>query len=347
MKKTIISLAIAAGMAASGAASAEVYGVLHASIDSADTGSNVDSMDMKSQTSAIGVKGSEDLGDGMKAFYKAEFQVDITEAGGLTGRDQYVGLNGGMGTVKFGTMSSNFKQMGGTVDPLYRTTLEGRGALAMQSSMLHGGAGRTRGRMTDLVQYSSPKMGGMQLVINTTFDAANTTGPAPKDIDETIGVGFRYEAKDFNVYVDMIDMSGEQNPAKAAKLNTDGSTTAGTAGDDVVVSESATKIGGSYEMGALKIGAQIEQTEDLVGNDYRMLSVAYKVDGNNSVYFTTGQAVDNDSVGGAKGSTSFALAYDHKMSKSTDLYAGYGSRDDNDGASKDYTVITAGMRVKF
>ncbi|MDH5613089.1 MAG: porin, partial [Gammaproteobacteria bacterium] len=223
------------------------------------------------------------------------------------------------------------------------------GALAMQSSMLHGGAGRTRGRMTDLVQYSSPKMGGMQLVINTTFDAANTTGANKKDIDETIGVGFRYEAKDFNVYVDMIDMSGEQNPAKATVYNTDGTIkTAGVLGDDVVVSESATKIGGSYEMGALKIGVQLEQTEDLADNDYRMLSVAYKVDGNNSVYFTTGQKVDNDTVTNpSKGSTSFALAYDHKMSKSTDLYAGYGSRDDNDPASKDYTVITAGMRVKF
>ena len=63
MKKTIISLAVAAGMAASGAAfaagGATVYGNLHLSLDSPDNeGSSTDSLTMKSQTSAIGVKGS-------------------------------------------------------------------------------------------------------------------------------------------------------------------------------------------------------------------------------------------------------------------------------------------------
>ncbi|MDH5710248.1 MAG: porin [Gammaproteobacteria bacterium] len=333
MKKTIISLAIAAGMAASGAASAEVYGVLHASIDSADTGSNVDSMEMKSQTSAIGVKGSEDLGDGMKAFYKAEFQVDITEAGALTGRDQYIGLKGGMGTVKFGTMSSNYKQMGGTVDPMYRTSLEGRGAMRTQSNMLHGGAGRLRGRMTDLVQYSSPKMGGMQLVVNTTFDAANTAGPAPTDIDETLGVGFRYESKDFSFYFDMIDMADAAGP-----------------GSDTVNSESATKVGGSFETGPVKLGIQLEMSEKLTGNDYTHISVDYTMDANNSIYLTIGQMGDiyNGTTNVSDtGSTSIAVMYDHKMSKATDLYVGYGSRDDDAAASKDYSVLTAGMRVKF
>ena len=351
MKKTIISLAIAAGMAASGAASAEVYGVLHASIDSADTGSNVDSPEMKSQTSAIGVKGSEDLGDGLKAFYKAEFQVDITEAGALTGRDQYIGLKGGMGTVKFGTMSSNYKQMGGKVDPMYRTSLEGRGALAMQSNQLHGGAGRLRGRMTDLVQYSSPKMGGMQLVLNTTFDAANTTGPNPTDIDETIGVGFRYEAKAFSFYIDMIDMADERTAAKAASMNAvTGIITPGTPGDDIVDSESATKVGGTFETGPVKLGIQLEQSEKLTGNDYMHITANYSMDSNNSIYFAFGQMGDdyNGTTNVSNtGSTSFALMYDHNMSKATNLYVGYGSRDDDAAASKDYSVVTAGMRVKF
>ena len=104
----------------------------------------------------------------MKAFYKVEFQIDMDErnngknntTGGVTDRDQYIGLKGGMGTVKFGTMSSNYKQKGSSVDPMYRTALEGRGAMETHST-LHGGAGRTAGRMTDTIQYSSPKMGGM------------------------------------------------------------------------------------------------------------------------------------------------------------------------------------------
>ena len=347
MKKTLLSLAVAAGMAASGAAFAEatVYGLLNLSIDSPDTGGNTDSLTMNNQTSDIGLKGSEDLGDGMKAFYKVEFQIDPSErAKNITDRDQYIGLKGGMGTVKFGTASSNYKQKGGSVDPMYRTSLEGRGALAMQSK-LHGGAGRTSGRMTDILQYASPKMGGMQLVINTTFDAADTTGAAPTDIDETMGVGFRYEAKSFSVYVDMIDMSKEQTAAAAATLNSDGTTTAATAGDDVVVSESATKIGGTYKAGPVKIGVQLEQTEDLMGNDYSMLSADYKIDKNNSVYVSFGQKAE--SAAGNDGSSAVALMYNHKMSKKTNIYVGYGDRSDDNAASQGYSVMTAGMRVKF
>lgn len=335
MKKTIISLAIAAGMAASGAAFAEatVYGLLNLSLDMPDTGGNTDSLTMNSQTSAIGLKGSEDLGNGMKAFYKVEFQIDPSErANSITDRDQYIGLKGGMGTVKLGTASSNYKQKGGSVDPMYRTSLEGRGALAMQSG-LHGGAGRFGGRMTDMVQYSSPKMGGMQLVINTTFDGADTTGGAPVDIDETIGAGFRYDAKMFSVYVDMIDVSDETAP-----------------GVDTIVSETATKIGGTIKAGPVKIGVQLEQTEKLLGNDYVMLSANYSINKNNAVYFSLGTMSDDyngTTTVADTGSTSVAVMYNHNMSKATNLYVGYGSRDDAAAASQDYAVTTLGMRVKF
>ena len=365
MKKTIISLAVAAGMAASGAAFAEatVYGLLNLSIDSPDTGDilhtdditagtpvfttvkNTDSISMNSQTSAIGLKGSEDLGDGMKAFYKVEFQIDPSERNKtITDRDQYIGLKGGMGTVKFGTASSNYKQKGGSIDPMYRTSLEGRGALQMQSP-LHGNAGRFGGRMTDMIQYSSPKMGGMQLVINTTLDAANTSDGT--DIDETMGVGFRYEAKAFSVYVDMIDVSEEGDTAST------------------LWSESATKIGGTFKTGPVKLGIQLEQTEDLIGADYMMISANYSIDKNNAIYFSYGTKDDYTDEGGTlsdSGSSSVALMYNHNMSKNTNVYVGYGSRSDDDNAfadvgttanpnaidlTDDYSVMTAGMRVKF
>ena len=334
MKKTIISLAVAAGMAASSAAFAEatVYGILHASIDSEDTGSNVDSLEMRSNTSAIGIKGFEDVGDGVKAIYQAEFQLDISEADtpALTNRDQFVGLHGGMGTIKFGLINSNWKQSGATVDPMYRTVLEARGQMQMQSNDLHAGNGRTRGRLSDSLQYASPKMGGMQLVINTTFDNANTAGPAPTDIDETFGVGFRYEAKAFSFYADMIDMA-----EPAAPLS------------DVVVSESATKVGGTFTAGPVKLGIQLEMTEDLTGNDFTHVSANYSIDTNNSVYLSVGQMGDSKGAVTADGSTSYAVMYGHNMSKATDLYVGYGSRDDDAAGSDDYSVITAGMRVRF
>ena len=154
MKKSLIATAVAAGMLATGAAQAAptLYGILHLSIDTysdAHTdGTNVikaDDPTLVSHTSAIGVKGSEDLGGGLKALYKAEFRVDPfsgdPSGGSLQRRDVWAGLKGGWGKVAAGTMSSNYKQMGGKVDPLYRTEAEGRGIINIQSSQLHGGAG--------------------------------------------------------------------------------------------------------------------------------------------------------------------------------------------------------------
>ncbi len=220
MKKSILAIAVAATMAAPAAvmAAPTVYGNVHISLNAADN--DVDGADnnlkVSSNTSAIGVKGSEDLGDGLKAIYKVEFQIlagpgpDTTPdtggiygssistgigVGDLTGRDQFMGLKGGLGAIKFGTMSSNYKQMGGKVDPLYRTPLEGRGFLQTQSSALHGGKGINRGRQTHTAQYVSPKMAGIQLVANTTFSGSN---------DETSGIGIRWSNKAFLVYADYI-----------------------------------------------------------------------------------------------------------------------------------------------
>ena len=186
MKKSILAIAVAATIAAPAAIAAPtVYGNVHLSLNAADNDipNAENNLALSSNTSSLGVKGSEDLGDGMKAIYKLEFGVGVAGkattnpdasapdlgdgsaqgSGTLSRRDQFVGLKGGFGTLKLGTMSSNYKQMGGKVDPLYRTPLEGRGFLATQSSTLHGGAGIDRGRSTNTVQYTSPKMGGVSL----------------------------------------------------------------------------------------------------------------------------------------------------------------------------------------
>ena len=317
MKKTIISLAIAAGMATSGAALAEatVFGNAHISLNQLgdeiyDTGAVIasDKMFMSSNTSAIGVKGSEDLGDGMKALFFMEWQVDMANRNGtgsdivngkdssaaLTDRDQWVGLKGGMGTVKFGTMSNNYKQMGGKVDPFYRTLAEGRGLLNMQSG-LHGGAGEDGGRSTNTVQYSSPKMGGMQLVLNRTFTGADGAD------DETLGLGLRYEAKGIVAYFDYLDP------------NADGS---GPIDAPVVADETVMKVGGKYSTSQFSVGAQYEMTEDQLGGDYMMLTGTYNVDKNNIVALTYGAQSDI--------SDAFAIGYVHVMAKGTNVYAAYG-----------------------
>ena len=163
MKKRFLTIAIAAGMAAPfavNAADVTVFGNVHVSIDSSNSGAPgaaTTEPAMSSRTSTIGAKGKEDLGGGMTALYFLEWQVDVANAGVLTGRDQWVGIKSGMGTVKLGTVTSNYKKTGSKVDPMWRTGLEARiGTAEGMSSQFHGGAGVDRGRMTNAIQYHSP-----------------------------------------------------------------------------------------------------------------------------------------------------------------------------------------------
>ena len=68
---TAMGLVLAGGM---GFANADVklYGQLDVSIDATDVDGGEDDVNMGSNRSAIGVKGSEDLGNGMSAFFKVE-----------------------------------------------------------------------------------------------------------------------------------------------------------------------------------------------------------------------------------------------------------------------------------
>ena len=370
MKKSLITTAVAAGLLAAGAAQAgdpTVYGIVSLSVQKyADnhctaaaggvcTGTVLksDELNMTSQTSAIGVKGVEDLGDGMKALYKLEFQVDVAGNSTLANRDQWVGLKGGYGTDKFGTMSTNYKETGGKIVPLYRTEAEGRGILNMQSAFFHGGQGVNRGRENNTVQYDSPKLGGMQLVANYTMSGA---GGGNTGFDETIGLGLRYETRDIYAFFDYIEPGYQTTTGGASK-------------------ESAYKIGGKYSADKFSVALQYEAVEDFCKNqsatdgvslatggayggqggnlcgDYIFAAGTYNIDSNNVVALTLGQ---QDNV-----SSAYALAYVHMLSKMTNVYIGYASVSEDStgsytlgvnetGAPQDTgSVITAGLRKKF
>ncbi|MCW8936056.1 MAG: porin [Gammaproteobacteria bacterium] len=317
MKKRFLVAAIAATMISPIAAYADatVYGNVHLSIDDYDddVSATNEELEMNNRTSALGVKGKEDLGGGMTALYKVEFGINPdTTASTISTRDQWVGLKGAMGTVKFGTMSSNYKQMGGKIDPMYRTALEGRSGDYAGQSNLHSGSGINRGRSTDTLQYTSPKMGGVSVVVNTTFEGVD---------DETMGLGVRYSTKSILAYFDYIDMA------------------AGTS------TESAMKVGGSYKLDAITLGLQYEATGDLLGEDNLFFSANYQMNENDNIAFTFGSASE-DTAGSGNDGSAFALMYNHKMSKRTNVYAGYLTSDIDDNDT-DVTDLTFGIRHKF
>ena len=375
MNKKVISLAILAGMAASTAAVADLtpYVRFHLALESWDDAENgftngnftaataqavidgdltageasalnavvtrngsgaTEDLDLKSRKSVFGVKGSEDAGGGNKVFYKMEWEVKPDEGSTLTGRDQYIGLKFGQGSVKVGTMTNNYKASGMGLDKLKHTGLEARGFLNMQSAA-HSSKGVNGGRSTDTIQYKSPKMGGMQLVVNRTFAStvSNSGGT-----EETTGVGFRASGKSWSAFVDYLDMvCGAGGIASCASDGT----------------EAAVKFGGKIKFGSASVAIQIEDTadvkvagtsiEDLDIGEYTYLQGTYDFDKNNTVVLSIGEEGDI--------SSGVALAYMHKTGGASKVYIGYGSRSDElpggAGDVNEQQLITAGWVASF
>jgi predicted porin len=319
MNKKLLAAAIAGAMMAPAAAFATPtpYGVLNLFIVDRDSNEEID---MESNTSAVGLKGSHDLGNGMSAIYKVEFQIDPTERNtNITDRDQWGGVAGSFGKVTFGTMSSNYKQMGGKNDELYRTPWEGRGTINVQSQ-LHNGAGAPgRGRTENLLQYTTPSFSGLTLVGNYTFDEANGG-------DETAGIGVRYAMDGLMLYGDYLDAAAVDAPG---------------------LETSAFKVGGRWSNDTFEVGAQYEITEDVniagagAGN-YAYLQGVMHLAGGNHVTLTYGMQEDV--------SDGLAVAFNHDMGKHVSLYVGYGDRAVDDGNARgleDDSVLGVGARIKM
>jgi hypothetical protein len=130
---TLIAVALAGGMSVA-SADVTVFGHIDTSVDFADQDGGADTTNLNCTTCSFGFKGSEDLGNGLKAMFKIDFQYDTTERNGssptevnaITDRDQWLGLGGVFGQLRVGTISTVYKSHGAMLDPIYRTAQQQR-----------------------------------------------------------------------------------------------------------------------------------------------------------------------------------------------------------------------------
>jgi len=170
MQKKIIALAIA-GLASSAAfaqANVTIYGVADVgqawvkSTSGKDAAGNrvnqptVGRLD--SNSSYIGFKGAEALGNGLTAVFQFETTVNADTGGFGAGRDTYAGLAGAFGTVAAGRLTHPLREMGVRVD-----ILPGDAGIGTVNSVTGQLAGLKTGadeRASNAVAYISPTFGG-------------------------------------------------------------------------------------------------------------------------------------------------------------------------------------------
>ena len=172
----LIGAALAGGVNLA-AADVTLFGHIDTSYIGIDQDGGMDDTVFRCTTCSVGFKGSEDLGNGLKAIFKLDFQFDTINrnrasdgTNSITDRDQWLGLAGGFGKVRVGTISTVYKSHGAMIDPLYRTALQGRDR-GLQSGF-HSGAGEElQGRATNTVRWDSPSFSGVQLGAHYTLDS--------------------------------------------------------------------------------------------------------------------------------------------------------------------------------
>lgn len=164
MKKQLLALAVGAAALTPVLVQAEgpvLYGKLNVAVErqtemtdprTATRPARTGVWEVESYSSRLGVKGSYDLDvGGLKAIYKAEFQVYVDDGDNGAGdvfkqRDIYAGLKGRFGTVTVGKFNSPFKKAEGPVDQFNDFETDIGNAMVGQD------------RFDNILQYSTPAL---------------------------------------------------------------------------------------------------------------------------------------------------------------------------------------------
>lgn len=341
MKKSLLALAVLGAFA--GAASAQssvtVYGIVDAGINSTDTGlatgsDRVTGIASGNQSaSRIGFKGTEDLGNGLKANFVLEsgFNADDGAKNLVFGdRISTIGLSGGFGAVNLGKQVSAIKDAYDQIDPF------GDGGKIAPISQVFFGGGMGNGRITDSIKYTSNSYSGFKF--GAAYGFGEEVGSVSRSSNYGVNVGYA---------------NGPLN-VQFGYHNQDESTIA-----PVVDGEfKAIFLGATYDFGVAKLHAAYGDgkaeaagvTNDKVRN--YLLGVSAKVGAAGNIMAS--YSVNNDRLVDNADSKRFGIMYTHDLSKRTNLYAGYSRTSNDDGAGLAVTddgqngsTIAVGIRHKF
>ena len=342
MNKKLIALAVAASFAAPLAAQAETtpYANVQFEVTSYDDGvsgtaSKKGTFINDKERGQIGLKGSEDLGNGLKAIAKAEFDfvggngsgdsefgknTDKDTGNALRIREIFAGLSGGFGEIQIGTLKSAYKYTGGVAyDAFVATNLEARKAYGMSDLQ--------NGFINNAIAYKN-KFGALGLWVTYSPDETDRDGDTKTDAGETT-VGVNFSAGNLEVVAAYYD---------AALSATNGSYT-------------TTKVGGKFNMGGgTAIMAQYEmKAADAANSDVTNTFVAFHLGmGDNTLVAQYGIQDKDETVASNDSGTMLTIGGIHKFSKNSRVFAGYKKLDgDKATGAKDDTYMSVGLRVDF
>ncbi|MFO7704603.1 MAG: porin, partial [Halopseudomonas sp.] len=278
-----------------------------------DQPSNINDLGIASYGSRLGFKGSEDLGGGLKGIWQLESSINPDEQNGaLTGRNSFLGLAGGFGTVLVGNHDTPLKLVGRKVDLFGDTIGDSRNVM--------GGGSDTRAK--NVVAYITPNLSGFSGAIAFSTDLlGNQVGTTTNVAFSTAG-----DAEDQNVW--NLNAAYENGPIYVGVGYGDGD------GHEAIGAGAHWRVAGAFTMGDFKFVGQYDSLEDenavnpgglagdydawMIGAAFNMGAMTFKAN------YMDGEV---DGVNGAEPEM-WNLGVDYAMSKRTNVYAMYTGGED-------------------
>ncbi len=308
MIKSAIAGAIVAATTATTIADTTLYGRMRAGVVCTDNGTDTDCA-LENRSSRFGIKVNQEISDGLTAFGKYEFGVDLDEGalnnGTQTNRLAYVGLKGGFGEVSIGARwSPMYSYVMSPVDPFQ--LLGGTSGLTTYDSTY---------RRADTVNYKN-KFGTTGMHVQLVMDENDVGNDAVDELQ--VGAGFK---------------AGPVNLGVAYRDVTD------------VGSQIGLHAGSKFGMVNLGLSAVLSDS-DLGGNDSTTLNglVGFGLGGGRAVNLGLGYA-DEDNVN--SNPLVVSAEYEHKLSKNFRWFAAVQNADADINGVDDILSYGAGMRLEF
>lgn len=334
MQKKLIAMAVAGMIAAPAFAQSNVtvYGIIDTFLGYGKAGdTKFSGVDYGTTAgSRLGFKGSEDLGNGLKATFTLEQGFDTSDGSANSTRQfhrqAWVGLDGAFGFVGIGRqyapgyMTYKYDPLfGGTFDT--RTTVNAGLSLRVTSQQ----------RWDNSVVYESKSMGGFSARLAYGFGSTETG--ASRGDDNKVGVGLNYHNGPLSVSYVYINDGNFVSATQDSKEH---------------------YIGAAYDFGGFKLMGSW-QTADQGANDVDVYQIggAVNVSAAGSIRVAYAGRKDDAKDKDAK---SLGLGYFHSMSKRTQVYVGV-NRTNNDKAQtmgvlaketgKNSTLVGVGIAHTF
>jgi predicted porin len=380
MQKKLIALAIASlsGAAFADASNVTIYGVADGSFDVINVSGGNGAVDtprfsrVSSNGSHIGLKGKENLGNGLSAIFQFESDANFDNGGSLnTNRDSFVGLTGNFGTVVLGTLTAPSRALAARLDVnsgesiSSNTAVLGKlgGALSdgrdLKNTLTGSNTGNVNAnlrsndttsvfdsRHNNAIAYVSPSFSGFQA---TAAYMANEN--KSEAVLGGVAAGINTSAYDLGLNYDngpvMVGLTYAEVRVKN-ELNNNFTIVSGS-GTDLKLKE--TRLGGMYDFGVATVRAmnartKAESSDIHVKQNVWGIGGTYNVTANGKItaQYYVAKDLDDSKAGGDindSGAKFYTLGYEHSLSKRTMLKAGYAY------LKNDNNVSTAGGGYDF